>query len=200
MRATRAKDGQALLETCASRELSDAERTRRNGGQALLAYCAEHVPTVLSAGAIGTRRRKQDGQALIEMSIVAVLFVLLMLGLVDFAWDFLQLHMVTQATSVAARTVSALSHPFGDSSAQTALAKQIVTEQVSGYATVDPNNVTVKLMNQTKGATPCVTAGTKAQVTVQVTGTINDVFAMLLKKATLLNFTRTETFLDEGQS
>jgi Flp pilus assembly protein TadG len=134
------------------------------------------------------------------MSIVAVLFVLLMLGLVDFAWDFLQLHMVTQATSVAARTVSALSHPCGDSSAQTALAKQIVTAQVSGYATVDPNNVTVKLMNQTKGATPCVTAGTKAQVTVQVTGTINDVFAMLLKKATLLNFTRTETFLDEGQS
>ena len=158
--------------------------------------------TIVRAGLwrVGAQRQKQEGQALVEMSICALLFVVLMLGLVDFAWDFLQLHMVTQATSVAARAASALSHPCGDNAAQLALAQQMVTGQTTGFATVDPSSgVTVTLTNETKGATPCVPAGKKAQVTVQVTGRINDVFAMVLHTKTL-NFTRTETFLDEGQS
>jgi len=161
-----------------------------------------HVPPVLSDGPrrLVGQREKQKGQALAEFGACAFLFVLLTIGLLDFAWDFVQIHMVTQATSVAARAASALSHPCGDSSAKLALAKQLVTAQTNGFATVDPNTgVTVTFTNETKGGAPCVAAGTSPQVTVHVTGTITDLFGLVHQGGTL-NFTRTETFLDEGQS
>src|SRR5438105_6545968 len=84
-------------------------------------------------------RKEQHGQALAELGMVVTMFVLVTLGIVEFGYDFLAFHTVTQATSAGARAASLLQHPCGTAgftSAQQSQIDSLVRSQVGGVATI----------------------------------------------------------------
>jgi len=153
--------------------------------------------TATAAERLASRRvdhpKARRGQALTELGIVVALFVLVTLGIVEFGYHFLALHVVTQATSAGARAASLIQHVCGPySSAQVAQIDSIVRNQVGGAATLDAAGTGVTLTETGCGA------GSIPQVTVTVTGSIPRIFGLM--GSTAIHFTRTETFRDEGQA
>ena len=138
-------------------------------------------------------RKEQHGQALVELGMVVTLFVLVTLGVVEFGYDFLAFHVVTQATSAGARAASLLQHPCGTAgftSAQQSQIDSLVRSQVGGVATIPTGTSGIAVTE-----TGC---GTIPQVTVTVNASIPHLFGLVSSGA--LSITRTATFRDEGQS
>ena len=148
------------------------------------------------------RNRNQRGQALIELGIVLTLLVVLTLGAVEFGYAFLALHFVTQATAAGARAAAALQvgnrARCGLITAQNQV-QTLVTNQLGSIVTVTSVNVsqtpTPPAVSDT--TSPCPSLTDIPTVTVTVKGTIPRIFGLLGSSA--LNFTRTETFRDEGR-
>ena len=146
-------------------------------------------------------RRKAKGQALVELGIIVALLITITLGAVEFGYAFLALHTVTQATAAGARAASVLQVGNRDACGRitnTSSIQALVLAQVGNVATV--SSVQVQQVPAITGdgvLLPCSTAPNglpKVQVTVQ--GTIPRVFGLL--GSSPRNFTRTETFRDEG--
>ena len=138
-------------------------------------------------------RAREAGQSLAEFGIVITLFILVTLGIVEFGYDFLAFHLVTQGTSAGARAASVLQHNCGQYNTPTDVPAitSIVTGQVGGVATI--SSVQVATVNE--GACP-VPSGTIPQVTVTVQASVPRMFNGVVGPATF-NLTRTETFRDE---
>src|SRR5207245_9105587 len=56
----------------------------------------------------GTDRTKQLGQALVEAGLVIALFVIVVVGMIEFGYAFMALNVITQATTDRARAGTAL--------------------------------------------------------------------------------------------
>src|SRR3989442_592473 len=96
----------------------------------------------------GTHRTKQRGQALVEAGLVIALFVIVVLGMIEFGYAFMALNVITQAATAGARAAAALQvgnrgtcGTILDKSAVEGNPNGIVRRQIGGIATV--TNVTV---------------------------------------------------------
>ena len=143
--------------------------------------------------------RNQRGQGLVEAALVVGLLVTLTLGGLEFGYSFVALHFLTQAASAGARVASTyqvgvrdVCGCFKDPTAVKAAIKSFVKSEVGNVATV--SDVTV-VQNTANNAGTCVTPATPT-IAVTVTGTIPRVSGLF--GSTPVNFSRTETFRDEG--
>ena len=152
------------------------------------------------------QRRNQRGQALVETGLVIALFVIVVLGMIEFGYAFMALNMITQATTAGARAAAALQvgsrgtcGTITDKSAVDGNPNGIVRRQIGGIATV--TNVTVTQNpdpNVLCSGICCTFIGSNIPtVTVTVTGNLPHLFGLLGSGA--LSFTRSETFRDEGR-
>ena len=144
-------------------------------------------------------RRKENGQGLVEAALVVTLLVVLTLGSVEFGYSFVALHFLTQAASAGARVASTYQVGgrdtcgcFKDPTAVKSTIKAFVTTEVGQVATI--SDVTV-VQNTANNSGTCTTPATPT-VAVTVTGTIPRVSGLF--GSTPVNFSRTETFRDEG--
>ena len=154
----------------------------------------------------GTDRTKQLGQALVEAGLVIALFVIVVLGMIEFGYAFMALNVITQATTAGARAGAALQvgnrgtcGTIIDSSAVDGNPNGLVRRQIGGTATV--TNVTVTQTpdpNVLCSGICCTFTGSNIPtVTVTVTGNLPYFFGLLGSSS--LSFTRSETFRDEGR-
>ena len=144
-------------------------------------------------------RRNQSGQGLVEAALVVSLLVVLTLGAVEFGYDFVALHFLTQAASAGARVASTYQVGsrdscgcFKDPTGVKSTIKSFVTTEVANVATI--SDVTV-VQNTTNNSGTCTTPATPT-VAVTVTGTIPRLSGLF--GSTPVSFSRTETFRDEG--
>ena len=153
------------------------------------------------------QRRDQRAQALVETGLVIALFVIVVLGMIEFGYAFMALNMITQATTAGARAAAALQvgsrgtcGTITDKSAVDGNPNGIVRRQIGGIATV--TNVTVTQNpdpNVLCSGICCTFIGSNIPtVTVTVTGNLPHLFG-LLGSGALGGFTRSETFRDEGR-
>ena len=153
--------------------------------------------------------KHNKGQALVELALTVVIAVFLVLGIIEFGYDFMALNVITQATASGARAASVLqvgsrglcgkitddSSISGDTG--------IVKKQIGGVATA--GSVVVILTQGVNGvmtptgSAPCptFTGATIPTVTVEVTGKLPYLFGLL--GSTAFTFNRAETFRDEGR-
>src|SRR5437899_2705141 len=136
----------------------------------------------------GTDRTKQLGQALVEAGLVIALFVIVVLGMIEFGYAFMALNVITQATTVGARAGAALQvgnrgtcGTITDSSAVDGNPNGLVRRQIGGTATV--TNVTVTQTpdpNVLCSGICCTFTGSNIPtVTVTVTGNLPYFFGLL---------------------
>ena len=150
------------------------------------------------------QRWNQRGQTLIEMGLVIPLFVIVVLGMIEFGYSFMALNLITQATTAGARVASALNTGNRGACGQLSATDKstvadIVRAQIGGTATITDVTVT---QNPDPGVLCsgicCTFSGSNIPtVTVTVTGNLPHLFGLL--GASPLSFTRTETFRDEGR-
>ncbi len=145
--------------------------------------------------------RNEKGQALVELALTVVIAVFLVLGIIEFGYDFMALNVIAQATASGARAASVvqvgsrgLCGKITDDSAITG-DTGIVKLQIGSVATA---SVTV-VQTPTPGTAPCATftGATIPMVKVTVTGTLPYLFGLL--GSTAFTYTRAETFRDEGR-
>jgi Flp pilus assembly protein TadG len=132
-------------------------------------------------------RRRQRGQALVEMGMVVTLFVTLSMGLIEFGRAWMIGNMVTHAARDGAR------------------AGAVASNRGTGGTLTNAPAIQTQVLNQISNVTP--TAGLTVNVTqptisgipvvqVQVTGSIPYLFNLV---GTSFNVNRTATFRDEGR-
>ncbi len=139
-------------------------------------------------------RVREAGQGLTEFGLVVTLFILVTLGIVEFGYDFLAFHLVTQATSAGARAASVLQHNCGAYNSPTDV--PAITSLVSGQVGSVANISSVRVATLNEGTCP-VPNGTIPQVTVTVQASVPRMFNGVVGPATL-DLNRTETFRDEA--
>ena len=146
--------------------------------------------------------KHNKGQALVELALTVVIAVFLVLGIIEFGYDFMALNVITQATASGARAASVvqigsrgLCGKITDDSAITG-PTGLVKSQIGNVATV--TGVTV-VQTPTPGLAPCATFnGAKIPtVKVTVTGKLPYLFGLLGSSA--FTFNQAETFRDEGR-
>jgi Flp pilus assembly protein TadG len=151
------------------------------------------------------QRRNQWGQALVETGLVIALFVIVVLGMIEFGYDFMGLNIITQATTAGARAAAALQvgnrgtcGTITDKSSVEGT-NGVVRNQIGRIATV--TNVAVTQNpdpNVLCSGICCTFSGSNIPtVTVTVTGNLPFLFGLL--GSSPLSFTRSETFRDEGR-
>lgn len=138
-------------------------------------------------------RRRQRGQALVEMGLVLVLFVSLLLGVIEFGRAWMVLNMVTHAARTGAR-IAAVAPPSSRNSSGVITDASTIQNQVRTQMqnVVDATGFMVNVTQPTIDGVPMV------QVTVDAR--VNYLFN-LLDGAIGPDFriVRTVTFRDEGR-
>jgi Flp pilus assembly protein TadG len=154
------------------------------------------------------RNRRNGGQALVELGIIVTLLIAITLGAVEFGYAFFALHTVTQATAAGARAASVLQVGNRDACGRitdTSAIDSLVRSQVGRVVTVAPGASGVSVVQSNSDGTPITgdgvtvpcSASNMPKVRVTVNATVPYIFGLLGSSA--FNFTRTETFRDEGR-
>jgi Flp pilus assembly protein TadG len=151
---------------------------------------------------IGARCRKsQPGQALVETGLAITLFIVVVLGMIEFGYAFMALNVITQAATAGARVAGALQvgnrGPCGritDTSSVDGNPNGLVRQQIGGTAAVTFVGVT---QNPDPNAVCTPPASTIPTVTVTVTANLPHLFGLLGSGS--FSFTRAVTFRDEGR-
>jgi Flp pilus assembly protein TadG len=86
------------------------------------------------------RRRREDGQALIELALILPIFLLMLLGIVQFGSVFRDYIALTDATRVGARQASVARSLGGTDTFKTTA---VVNSTKSAGVNLDPNKMTV---------------------------------------------------------
>jgi len=151
-------------------------------------------------------RKSQPGQALVETGLAIALFIVVVLGMIEFGYAFMALNVITQAATAGARAAGALQvgsrgscGQITDTSSVDNNPNGLVRKQIGGIATVQQVNVrqdpdpTVLC----SGACCSFTGSTIPTVTVTVTADLPHLFGLLGSGS--FRFTRAVTFRDEGR-
>ncbi len=159
-------------------------------------------------------RHEQRGQSLVEAGLTIGLLIVMVLGIIEFGYDFFSLNMVTNAARDGARVASALQNRgtcggISDSSS----IPPLVRNQLAGIVTVDGGctcsaGVCVDQCVTTSGGSetcgvppanncPAYTGTDIPTVKVTVAGHLPVLFGLL--GPTGFNFCRAVTFRDEGR-
>jgi Flp pilus assembly protein TadG len=141
----------------------------------------------------GTNRRRegQRGQALTEMGIIAVLFVFLVMGVIEFGRAWMVANVITHAARDGARAAAVTPPSNRDANgfiADTSSIQERVTEQLRSVT--DPGDLNVVVDQPTSGGI--------ALVRVTVNGSIPYLFN-LPGVGTSFAVARSMTFRDEGR-
>ena len=136
-----------------------------------------------------TARRGERGQALAETGIVIVMFVMLVMGTIEFGRAWMISNMITHAARDGART--AATWPTRTSGAISSTDKTTIQNQVQTEI--------ANVLGSPTGLTATVSqaSGTIPTVQVQVTGSVSYLFHLLPGMSTFA-VNRTVTFRDEG--
>jgi Flp pilus assembly protein TadG len=142
--------------------------------------------------------RDDRGQALIEMGIVVVLFVLLVLGVLEFGRAFMVANMITHAARDGARSAAVVS--LADRDPDTKVISGAKKSAIEGQVIAQIESV---LPNGQHSLSASVTqdeiagaGGTIPVVQVTVTGDVTYLFNLV---GDHFGVTRTVTFRDEGR-
>jgi Flp pilus assembly protein TadG len=138
-----------------------------------------------------TARRGERGQALAETGIVIVLFVMLVMGTIEFGRAWMISNMITHAARDGARTAATWPTRTGgaiSSTDKTTIQNQVQTEMANVLGSPTGLTATVSQTN----------AGTIPTVQVRVNGSLSYLFQLLPGMSTFA-IDRTVTFRDEGQ-
>ena len=168
------------------------------------------TPRLGAAGSmIAARCRKsQPGQALVETGLAITLFIVVVLGMIEFGYAFMALNVITQAATAGARAAGALQvgnrGPCGkitDTSSIDGDPNGLVRKEIGSIATVSAGGVSVTQNPDPSvlcsGACCKFTGSTIPTVTVTVTADLPYLFGLLGSGA--FSFTRAVTFRDEGR-
>jgi len=113
--------------------------------------------------AIPARRRRENGQALVELALILPIFLLLLLGIVQFGSVFRDYIALTDATRIGARQASVARSLGGTDQFKT---NAVVNTTKNAAVNLDPNRVTVTVSPlKVDGVTPGWEGG--GQVTVR---------------------------------
>jgi Flp pilus assembly protein TadG len=135
-------------------------------------------------------RREERGQALAEMGIIIVLFVMLVMGTIEFGRAWLICNMITHATRDGARVAATWPTRTGgtiSSADKTTIQNQVQTQLTN---TLGPTGLTATVSQTVVGTVPTVQ--------LQVNGSISYLFR-LLPGMSSFTVSRTVTFRDEGR-
>ena len=152
-------------------------------------------------------RKSRGGQALVEAGLVIGLFIVVVLGMVEFGYAFMALNVITEAATAGARTAAALQvgsrgtcGQFVQPAATNAVDAK-VRQAIGNIATVPSGGVTVTQNPdptvQCSGTCCTFTGSNIPTVTVSVNANLPLLFGLL--SPTARNFTRAVTFRDEGR-
>jgi Flp pilus assembly protein TadG len=138
-----------------------------------------------------TARRSERGQALVETGIVIVMFVMLVMGTIEFGRAWMVSNMITHAARDGARL--AATWPTRTSGAisstdKTTIQNQVQTEMANVLGS--PTGLTATVSQTTAGIIPTVQ--------VEVTGSVSYLFRLLPGMSSFA-VDKTVTFRDEGQ-
>ena len=163
---------------------------------------AETQPTGPGADRMAARcRKRQPGQALVETGLAITLFIVVVLGMIEFGYAFMALNVITQAVTAGARAAGALQvgnrgscGRITDTSSVDGNPNGLVRQQIGGTASV--TNVHVS-QNPDPNVVCTPSPSTLPTVTVTVTADLPHLFGLLGSGA--FSFTRAVTFRDEGR-
>jgi len=163
---------------------------------------AETQPTGPGADRMAARcRKRQPGQALVETGLAITLFIVVVLGMIEFGYAFMALNVITQAVTAGARAAGALQvgnrgscGRITDTSSVDGNPNGLVRQQIGGTASV--TNVSVR-QNPDPNVVCTPNPSTLPTVTVTVTADLPHLFGLLGSGA--FSFTRAVTFRDEGR-
>ncbi len=150
-------------------------------------------------------RKSQPGQALVEAGLVIALFIIVVLGMIEFGYTFMALNVITQAATAGARAAGALQvggrgtcGQITDTSSVDGDPNGLVRQQIGRIATVTQVNVGQNPDPTVMCSGACCSLGTTIPtVTVTVTGNLAHLFGLLGSGS--FSFTRAVTFRDEGR-
>lgn len=135
-------------------------------------------------------RREERGQALAETGIIIVLFVMLVMGTIEFGRAWLISNMITHATRDGARVAATWPTRTGgtiSSADKTTIQNQVQTQLTN---TLGPTGLTATVSQTLVGTVPTVQ--------LRVNGSISYLFR-LLPGMSSFTVDRTVTFRDEGR-
>jgi Flp pilus assembly protein TadG len=136
-----------------------------------------------------TAPRRERGQALAETGIMITLFVMLVMGTIEFGRAWMILNMITHAARDGARIAAVVDSSGRDASGnitnKSAIQTQVLTEIQNVMTTT---GLTATLTQSTVSGVP--------MVQVQVSGSVPYIFNLV---GTSFSVSRTVTFRDEGR-
>jgi Flp pilus assembly protein TadG len=133
--------------------------------------------------------RRERGQALAETGIIITLFVMLVMGTIEFGRAWMIANMITHAARDGARIAAVVASTNRDASGNITNASTIQTQVLTEIQNVMPTTgLTATLTQPTISGIP--------MVQMQVTGNVPYLFNLV---GTSFSVSRTVTFRDEGR-